>query len=64
MWTDQHVLEFLTDKKLDRLIPICEAMDGETLIEFHESCKTMPDVRDALLKGLKEQPAVPLSTLF
>ncbi|CAF4932001.1 unnamed protein product [Rotaria socialis] len=64
MWSNQHVLEFLIDKKLDPLIPICESMDGEALIEFHESCKTMPDIRDILLKGSNEQQAVPLGTLF
>ncbi|CAM4762278.1 unnamed protein product [Rotaria magnacalcarata] len=64
MWSDQHVLEFLTDKKLDQLIPICEAMDGETLIEFYQSCARMPDIMYGLFNKSQEQPTVSISTLF
>ncbi|CAF3290142.1 unnamed protein product [Rotaria socialis] len=64
MWSNQHVLEFLTDKKLDQLIPICEAMDGETLIEFYQSCARMPDIMYGLFNNSKEQPTISINTLF
>ncbi|CAF1446962.1 unnamed protein product, partial [Rotaria sp. Silwood1] len=56
MWNDQHVKEFLTDHQLDQLLPICESMDGEAIIEFHHSCETKPDIMYGLINKSKEHP--------
>ncbi|CAF0938154.1 unnamed protein product [Rotaria sp. Silwood1] len=54
MWNEQHVQEFLTDHQLDQLLPICESMDGEAIIEFHHSCETKPDIMYGLINNPKE----------
>ncbi|CAF5017567.1 unnamed protein product [Rotaria sp. Silwood1] len=54
MWNDQHVQEFLTDHQLDQLLPICESMDGEAIIEFHHSCETKPDIMYGLINNPNE----------
>lgn len=64
MWTDEHVKEFLTDNQLEQLIPVCESMDGETLMEFHRSCETVPDKVYALVNNPKEEHPVQLNTFF
>ncbi|CAF3404819.1 unnamed protein product [Rotaria sp. Silwood1] len=64
MWNEQHVKEFLTHNRLDQLIPICESMDGETLVEFHQSCETKPDIRHGLLFNPKEEHSLSFGTYF
>ncbi|CAF1468349.1 unnamed protein product [Rotaria sordida] len=64
MWNEQHVKEFLTDNKLDQLIPICESMDGEALIEFHRSCEAKPDIMYGLLNNPKEGHPLSFGTFF
>ncbi|CAF3736935.1 unnamed protein product [Rotaria sordida] len=56
MWNEQHVEEFLTDNQLDQLIPICESMDGEALIEFYQLCAAKSDIMYGLLNNPKEHP--------
>ncbi len=64
MWNDENVKEFLIDNQLDQLIPICQSMDGEALIEFHRSCETTPDKIYGLINNPKEQQPVSFATLF
>ncbi|CAF4070923.1 unnamed protein product, partial [Rotaria sp. Silwood1] len=56
MWNEQHVQEFLNYHQLDQLLSICESMDGEALIEFHQSCETKPDIMYGLINNPKEHP--------
>lgn len=64
VWNDENVKEFLTDNQLEQLIPICESMDGETLLEFHRSCETIPDRIYALVNNPKEERPVSFATFF
>ncbi|CAF1239048.1 unnamed protein product [Adineta steineri] len=63
-WNSQHVQEFLVDNKLDQLQHVCEDMDGETLIEFGQSCQTVPDKMYALINNPKDEHPVSFNTFF
>lgn len=39
-WTSVNVRDFLLDKQLDQMIPICQQMDGQNLIELYKLCHT------------------------
>ncbi|CAF4005132.1 unnamed protein product, partial [Rotaria sp. Silwood2] len=64
MWHENHVQEFLIDNQLNQLIPICESMDGEALIEFHHACETKPDIRYGLLYNPKGEHSLSFGTFF
>lgn len=56
VWTEAHVLEFLTDHSLDALLPICKSMNGITLLELHEACQRMPYDMYRLLDKKDDHP--------
>ena len=56
VWTEEHVHEFLTDHKLDSLLPICKSMNGATLLEFHDVCQRMPYDMYRLLDKKDDHP--------
>jgi hypothetical protein len=39
-WSEQHVQDFLYDKKLDLMLLLTEHMDGEELNQLFEKCQT------------------------
>ncbi|CAF1324547.1 unnamed protein product, partial [Didymodactylos carnosus] len=39
-WSAVNVLEFLNDMELDIMAPLCQKMNGSTLIEMHKACDT------------------------
>ncbi|CAF1088140.1 unnamed protein product [Didymodactylos carnosus] len=39
-WTEENVKDFLTDKNLEAMIPLCENMDGQALHRFYQMCQT------------------------
>jgi hypothetical protein len=37
-WTPTDVHDFLLDKQLNEIVPICQLMDGQTLVELYKMC--------------------------
>ncbi|CAF4678324.1 unnamed protein product [Rotaria sp. Silwood1] len=64
MWTKENVNEFLLDNELQPLVPLCKSMDGATLIEFHQSCQTLPTEMYSLVNKSKEEHPVTLDIFF
>ena len=64
MWNDEHVKEFLIDNKLEQLVPVCESMDGETLMELHHLCQTIPDKMYGIVNNPKEEHPVSLANFL
>ncbi|CAF1013402.1 unnamed protein product [Adineta ricciae] len=63
-WDETHVSEFLIDNKLDQLKHACEGMNGETLLQFYQSCQTAPDKMYPLVNNPKEEHPVSMNTFF
>lgn len=42
IWRKNDLLDFLYDLKLNQMMPLCESMTGQTLIEFFRMCQTKP----------------------
>jgi hypothetical protein len=38
-WTSVNVRDFLLDKHLDQMIPVCQQMDGQRLVELYKLCR-------------------------
>lgn len=55
-WTEINVEEFLTDQKLEALIPVCESMDGPALLDFYQACQIAPDKMYRLVNSSKDHP--------
>ncbi|CAF1222621.1 unnamed protein product [Rotaria sp. Silwood1] len=64
IWTKENVNEFLIDNELQPLVPLCKSMDGATLIEFHQSCQTLPTEMYSLVNKSKEEHPVTLDIFF
>jgi hypothetical protein len=64
MWEESHVQEFLVDNQLEQLVYACESMDGETLIEFYQSCRTTPDRIYPLVNNPRDEHPVSIATFF
>ncbi|UJR27528.1 hypothetical protein I4U23_008811 [Adineta vaga] len=64
LWTDEHVLEFLADNQLEQLRFVCEGMNGETLMEFCQSCQTAPEKMYPLVNNPKEEHPVSMNTYY
>ena len=62
-WTPANVRDFLLDKQLDQMIPICQFMDGERLIDLYKlCCNNSPLMLQTLRSETKELHAASLST--
>ncbi len=64
MWNEEHVKEFLIDNKLEQLVPVCESMDGETLMELHNLCQTVPDKMYGIVNNSEEEHPVSLANFL
>lgn len=64
LWTEINVQEFLNDHKLDSLFPVCENMDGPTLMEFFNACQTSIHRIFPLLNQEKGKDPITFATLF
>ena len=64
VWNEEHVKEFLIDNKLEHLMPVCQSMDGETLIEFHQACQATPDTIYKVVNNSKDEHPVSVANLF
>ena len=62
-WNATNVRNFLLDKHLSQMIPICQEMDGGRLIELYELCsKNSPLMLQTLRCETTELHVTPLST--
>ena len=62
-WTPIDVRDFLVDKRLDQMIPICQLMNGERLIELYKlCCINSPLMLQTLRSEAKELYSTSLST--
>ncbi len=64
VWNEEHVKEFLIDNQLEQLMPVCQTMDGETLIEFYQTCQAAPDKVYGFVNNPKEERLVSIATFF
>ena len=39
-WNPTNVKDFLMEKQLDEMIPLCEQMDGKRLVELYRLCRS------------------------
>jgi len=61
-WTPVDVRDFLLDKQLNPLVPICQFMDGETFIELYKMCRINSPVMLQTLRSEAMEHSVQLST--
>ncbi|CAF1058395.1 unnamed protein product [Adineta ricciae] len=55
-WSQQHVIDFMNDKKLYPLILLCKGMDGSALYQLYTFCNDNPTVSfDSLQKKLEKK---------
>ncbi|CAF0981301.1 unnamed protein product [Adineta ricciae] len=55
-WSQQHVIDFMNDKKLYPLILLCKGMDGAALYQLYTFCNDNPTVSfDSLQKKLEKK---------
>ncbi|CAF1217778.1 unnamed protein product [Adineta ricciae] len=64
MWTNEHVNEFLNDKELNPLVPVCKSMNGRVLHEFHQACQTTPSAMYPVINKTLDESSVPLDIFF
>ncbi|CAF1096118.1 unnamed protein product [Didymodactylos carnosus] len=50
LWTRKDVVDFLNDKKLEAMIPLCEDMNGSQLLKMYKMCE---HDMDGMYKSLK-----------
>ncbi|CAF4267984.1 unnamed protein product [Rotaria sp. Silwood2] len=62
-WTPANVRDFLLDKQLNQMVPICQFMDGKILIDLYKlCCNNSPLMLQTLRSETKELHAASLST--
>ncbi|CAF1504734.1 unnamed protein product [Didymodactylos carnosus] len=51
LFTEDNVQHFLVDKKLDAMLPLCEQMDGDSLLKTYQMCERNFDLMYQSLKS-------------
>ncbi len=61
-WTPVNVRDFLLDKQLNQMMPVCQHMDGQKLVELYKLCRTnSPVMLQTIRSEMIESDSTPLS---
>ena len=61
-WTPANVRDFLLDKQLNQMMPVCQQMDGQKLVELYKLCRSNSPIMLQIIRSETiESRCTPLS---